>query len=336
MILTFRNHTTFGGTERASNRIFNYYRFRHFCTLQTGWNSTNMSRHIMNLRNFLTTYVNEHETGVRPSTISAFHKPAISDLCQFLNRDATLADFNRDTINKWIEWKLAKGCNITTIGTRKAALLALWRAAVAKDMIDEEPRKIRRLPRVRRIVKAWTKTEISTLMDTIRKIAPDRHVTLQKLPMRDYYETICMAGYDTGMRLSDLLSIERDWVRLDSEGAGYLSIIQSKSERPKSSRISPETMSRIDAFMELMPRKLIWPARTRRSFYEQMREIIKTAGIPTGTFRWLRRSGATHVELDFPGKSFIHCGHADSRVTFAHYIDREQLTKDVVSPVGIW
>jgi site-specific recombinase XerD len=290
----------------------------------------------MILREFLNTYVNEHETGVRPSTISAFHKPAISDLSQFLNRDATLADFNRETINKWIEWKLANGCNITTIGTRKAALLAMWRAAAHKDMVETEPRKIRRLPRVRRIVKAWTKTEIGTLLATVRAIDPNRTITLSRLPMRDYYETICMAGYDSGMRLSDLLSIERDWIRTDAQGFGYVSLIQSKSNRPKVSRLEPETMKRIDAFMALLPRKLIWPTRTRRSFYQHLNEIVKTAGIRTGTFRWLRRSGATHVEMDFPGKSFLHCGHADARVTFAHYIDQEQLTKDVVAPSTIW
>jgi site-specific recombinase XerD len=127
------------------SKLFNYYRVSGYLQLANS-SFSNIGAAMMILREFLNTYVNEHETGVRPSTISAFHKPAISDLSAFLNRDATLADFTRDTINKWIEWKLANGCNITTIGTRKAALLALWRAAVAKDMIDEEPRKVQTTP----------------------------------------------------------------------------------------------------------------------------------------------------------------------------------------------
>lgn len=291
---------------------------------------------IMILKDYLAAYVNEHESGVRESTIKAFYKPAITDFGRYLDRTPTIADLTRDNVNGWIAWKLEQGCNVTTVGTRKAALLALWRAAAHKDLIDVEPKKIRRLPRIRRVVTAWTRDEIRTLMTTIRAIEPHRVITLSKLSMRDYYETICMAGYDTGMRLSDLMSIQRSWIRVDETSAGFMTIIQSKSNREKISRISPETMKRIDSFMKGSARVLIWPPRTRRNFYLQFNEIVDKAGIRKGTFRWLRRAGATHVEMDFPGKSFIHCGHADARVTFAHYIDQQQLTKDVVSPVELW
>jgi integrase len=138
------------------------------------------------------------------------------------------------------------------------------------------------------------------------------------------------------LRLGDLLSLEREWIRKDSEGTGWIRIQQAKTSRLVSSRFNPSTMVLIDRLMSENPnRRLIWPLWCRReSFYLRFRALVKQSGIRHGTFRFLRRASATHVEQLAPGTSYLHAGHADPSTTLRHYLDAEQLS-GAVSPAPL-
>lgn len=48
-----------------------------------------------------------------------------------------------------------------------------------------------------------------------------------------------------------------------------------------------------------------------------------------GSSKWLRRSSATHIEMQNPGKGRIHLGHRTIGLAEKSYIDWTQVRRDV-------
>lgn len=278
----------------------------------------------MRLSDFLTEFVNNHEYGIRSSTCDVWYKPAIADLRRFLNREPTLGDLTRETINRWLAWKVEAGCPPATVRTRRNAILALWRAAFEADHVDDEPKKIRKVRVPAHAVEAWTRQEMNQLLAHMSGFMPDKLLSTG-LSKRLYFRSLALAAWDTGLRLGDLLSMEREWIR-DVGDRGRISVLQRKTQRLVHCHFSSVTMREINRLMVQQPdRRLIWPLWCRREqFYKTFRGFVRGSGIRKGTFKWIRRASATAVELERPGHGYKHAGHSDPRVTNAHYIDRSQ------------
>lgn len=291
----------------------------------------------MLLSEFVDTYRTNHETGISDTTVECWLKPAVSDLSRFLGRPFTLADFSRETINKWIESKQKAGSPASTVKTRRNAALALWRCAYDLEMIDVGPDRIRKVRLGPNPVEAWSKPELKQLVDWINCQMRDRKLPMVKLSKRNYFLSLVMAAYDSGLRLGDLLSLEFEWISRNGQGEGIITICQHKTQRLVSCRFSAATMLLIEELMSESPdRRLIWPLWCRRDgFYRTFKSIVRDAAIRNGTFRWLRRSSTTHVEIERPGQGCHHAGHADSRTTSRHYLDFSQIAQNVRGPVPI-
>jgi hypothetical protein len=57
-----------------------------------------------------------------------------------------------------------------------------------------------------------------------------------------------------------------------------------------------------------------------------MKAHLKRCGL-SGTSKWLRRSGATHIEMVAPGKASLHLGHRTATLAAQAYIDWGQVRK---------
>lgn len=137
-----------------------------------------------------------------------------------------------------------------------------------------------------------------------------------------------MSAWDTGLRLGDLLSLERDWIVRDN-GQGLLRIVQSKTQREHLCRISRSTMEVIDRVLAVKASRLIWPMDFhRRKFFSEFQRILKVAEM-TGSFRYLRRSAVTHAESLERGLGQRLAGHSDPRTTKQSYIDESLLPHSV-------
>jgi site-specific recombinase XerD len=294
--------------------------------------------HNVKLSDFLNCFVVEHETGVAENTILCYYRPAITVFRRYLQKEPALEDLTDDNLNNWTQAALKQKANLTTHRQRRGAILALWRAAVQSNRVANGPRKIRKLPRVNLIIEAWTREEIQQLLEAIEQPRfRNARMPKSELNKADFLLSLARAAYETGMRLGDLMSFERSWIRVDREGAGYITVVQSKTGHQKTSRIEPATMVIIDRLMKQQSkRRLIWPLSVeRKCFYRLWRSVVEAALLHRGTFRWLRRSGVTHVEIAHPGCGHRHAGHMDSRVTAKHYIDRRQMDSLVVSPAPL-
>lgn len=289
----------------------------------------------MLLIDYLARFVDEHEKGVAPSTILCYYKPAISSFKRFLNRNPVLTDMTDESLNAWVSKCLSdKKTTITTIRQRRSAVLALWRAAYRAKLVDIKPDRIRRLTRPSPVVVAWTRDELKRLIAICDSLG-DELMPRSTLKRRDFFRTLFLVGYETGLRLGDLLCLERDWIRTDPTGCGFVTVVQNKTKLQKTSRIEASTMAEVDNLMaQQRNRRLIWSMNCdRRIVYRTLKKLVARSGVRQGTFRYVRRSGVTHVEQMAPGTGYRHAGHADGRVTLSNYIDRSQLDDQIVSPI---
>lgn len=139
-----------------------------------------------------------------------------------------------------------------------------------------------------------------------------------------------MAGYDTALRLGDLLLVEVSQLQPDTA----IRIRQHKTGRVTHVRLRQETCrAAADTIADHPADPLVWPLWGQRdALYRCVRETVAGAGIRPGTFRWLRRSAATQVERVSPGRSTELLGHASRGTTERWYLDRSQLADPPLPP----
>lgn len=284
------------------------------------------------LSELLDQFVLNHEEGLSKSTIACFYRPAISDFSRFLGHPAEVLDLRKENVNQWIQSKIDSQCASATVKTRRNAIMALWRWAYENDIVTEEPKRIRKVRLSYAGVDAWTPEEITRLVATAME-GKDSYLGTTGLVHSLFFASLISAGYDTALRLGDLLALRREMIVVKNR-CGYIRVVESKTGKVKSARLYPHTMRLIDQLWDLKPdRQNIWPLWCRREqFYRSFNTLVKHAGIRKGTFRWLRRASITQVELIKPGWGTVHAGHSDPIITKRHYTDAGQLNEEVTAP----
>lgn len=86
---------------------------------------------------------------------------------EFLGRRALLTDFDDATVCRFLEWRRASGVAPSTVERDRYNLLALWRYANRRKLVDTWP-EIEPEVIPERAVMAWTETEIHTLVDACK------------------------------------------------------------------------------------------------------------------------------------------------------------------------
>lgn len=292
----------------------------------------------MLLKEIVDLVLGEREWPVVPGTRNNWYLPAIADFRDYLHRDPSTDDLSRDSVNGWIDYRLQESrLSRYTIKTRRGALLAIWRGLYELDELDAGPQRIRKVRLTQANPIAWSREEVQQLLSYVLHEMPSQAMVKTGLPRSLFFGSLIAAGYDTALRLGDLLSLEREWIRTDKAGAGWLQIQQSKTGYMVASRLNPETMLLVDRLVACNPnRRLIWPLGTRReAFYHAFRKVVLGASIRRGTFRFLRRASTTHIEQIAPGTSHLHAGHVDPAITRRFYIDADQLQSSAVSPLAL-
>ena len=242
----------------------------------------------------------------------------------FAGRSLELADLQADSLNTYLDW-LRANRRPDTVRTRRGNLLILWHHAFDAELTDVAPRRLRKLRPIARMPSAWTLEEVRTLIDEAHRLPGTFWRT--KIRRAPWWESLLRAAYDTGLRLGDLL-------RLSARDVGASMMIeQHKTGRPVHVSIRPATMALIDQSLADEPRDVIWPLwGGEETFYLHFRRLVAASAIRPGTFRWLRRSAATQLEREQPGRGTELLGHASRRTTEAWYLDRSQLGSPPLPP----
>jgi integrase len=215
----------------------------------------------------------------------------------------------------------------STVRSKRAHLLALWRAAADEGWCEPPVRRVRVARSPRPVVEAWTHDEVQQLLHACRRLQR-RHRC--GLPRWQWWDLAVRVAWDSGLRWGDLVALPAAAVRPD----GVASWTQSKTGRPVTFRLSETSLEALHASLEACPRVLVcpWPA-SHETFAQQVRVLVRHAGIRPGTWKWLRRASATDVELQQHGAGASHLGHAPgSRVAELSYLAPAILGRRLACP----
>jgi integrase len=264
--------------------------------------------------NLLERYIANHEIGLAKSTIDCHYSPAVV-LFQRATFCTDISTVNRDTFNKFVDWLKNQPIAPETKKSRRRGMLTLLAYAYDQGWCKDPLVRTRKISVPKRTPRAWSFAQVQHLVKTIDTMQNMRPVA--GVPYCDWWSSLVMAAWDTGLRLGDLLSLTRDAIDED----GNVRKLQSKTQREHFVSTNKATMEVIARFTAKKSKTLIWNLDyPRRKFFSEFQRIMIAANLK-GSFKFLRRSAVTFAESQQPGAGQRLADHQDSRTTRESYID---------------
>lgn len=237
---------------------------------------------------------------------------------RFAGRPVHLSEMNDDLLNSFLQHLKDIGRSSHTRRTKRAGILCLWRAA-ADDGYCQPPRKVRTIKHAGRVIRAYGVDDMRALLVAARALPGA--FTRTGIARAAWWESLLRCYWDTALRLSDLLRVERDWIA----GDGTIELAQHKTGHLHRAQVSDTTRAAIEAVLaQGPPRSLIWPLWARKEeMYKQYRALRKAAGLPEkSSSKWIRRGSASAIEAQAPGTAWRHLGHTRPGLDRQSYLDR--------------
>lgn len=239
---------------------------------------------------------------VKPETLRQY--TIVADLFErWAGGPVPLDQLDEASVSAWLRDYAADHAP-ATVRAKKVQLLAMWRAA-ADDGLAEEPsaRRVRRVRVPAQVVTAWTRQEVEQLLAAAAGLKRRHRCGLSRAA---WWDLAIRVGWDSGLRWNDLVALRVDAVRPD----GACTVVQGKTGRPVTFRLSQTTLEALAASLEACPRALVcpWPA-SHETFNAQVRLLVKKAAVRAGTWKWIRRGSGSDVEAQVDGGGHRHLGN---------------------------
>lgn len=261
---------------------------------------------------------------VKPGTLRQY--VIVADLVErWAGGPVPLEQLDERSVSEWLR-DYAATVKPHTVRGKKSMLLALWRAA-ADDGLAEEPsaRRVRRVRLPELVPTAWRKDEVEQLLTYVKSLKRRHRCGLSRAA---WWDLAVRCAWDSGLRWADLVALRVDAIAAD----GTATVVQSKTAKLSTFRLSPTTMDALRATLAACPRALVcpWPA-SGETFRDQFTLIVQRAGIRAGTWKWIRRGSGTDVEMQLAGAGHRHLGNT-RQVFERSYGDPTQIGRQTPSP----
>lgn len=223
--------------------------------------------------------------------------------------------------NSYLRRRLTEVSSVT-VGHERAMLIVMWRYAYERELVDAMPRGIVKIKVARKPTRAWTLEQCCTAVKATFALDSVRLRTGGSLGR--FLRCVLLLGYESGARRSDLWAMRRD----DFDG-NALWWSQAKTGEPVQKLLSPQCLRIVREMLAESPdgRVLGW-VMCPTNGGKRVGEFLRSLGMP-GSCKWLRRSGATHIEMQHPGKGRLHLGHKTIGLAEKHYIDWSQVRREI-------
>ncbi len=242
-----------------------------------------------------------------------YYRRMVSVLCSWAKRRVPLKSFTTDLVNRLLLDK--QRCGLS--GSYRRSLRNALRALLAYHAGGPITGKLRRVRVDDLVIEVWTAAEVQRLIDTC--------AYMRDPAKRQWWKTLIAAGYYTGFSNGDLWKLRPDQI----DDAGRVFIYRSRTHKPVTRSIPEPWLSQIRAMAQ--GRRFVWGlSTTTQVFQATFRRIAKRAGLK-GTFKKLRKSCGTSVEMTFPGRGHIALGNT-RQVFEKHYFSRKQLDENPMAP----
>jgi integrase len=225
-------------------------------------------------------------------------------------------------LNSFLKKRSSESSTVT-VKNERTILLALWKFAYQNDIIDHMPKNILKIRQKKKPTKAWTIEECKTLI--AKTFEKDTLKTKKGVSIGLFLRVWCLLGYESGARLGDVFNFEYSNI----EG-NILRWTMSKTGDPMTKILSDKLVGYIDDLKMFnknhSPKILGWIC-SKRNAQRILRKHLENCGL-TGSSKFLRRSGATHIEIDNPGMAKFHLGHRTTGLAEKAYLDYGQLKRN--------
>jgi hypothetical protein len=237
---------------------------------------------------------------------------------------ARCGEMTQDRLNLYICERL-KTASPVTVRTERSILLSLWKFAYDSSMVEAMPRGIARVKARKPPTRAWTLDEVRAALDGTRR---HRGRRLRSGASREkFLRAWIYLAYESGARMSDIFSFSRSNLEDD-----ILRWVQSKTGDAITKILSPECLSACRDILEGSPDgRIVGWCCGRRQACRAMRQHLEACGL-SGSSKWFRRSGATHIEIEQPGRASMHLGHRTASLAAQAYLDWGQIRQRSPTP----
>jgi integrase len=222
-----------------------------------------------------------------------------------------------DRINAYLKKRLEEVSTIT-VKNERTILLSLVKSAYESGFLPEGVRGVMRIKARRRPTRAWTQDQVKAAITRCQEYQGRK--LRSGAPLDLTIRTWLLLGYEAGSRFGDLWSFTSS--NIDGD---ILRWTQHKTGDPIVRHLSPSCVAACRQMLKRSPdqRILGWSCQ-RRQAMRLMRRHLDECGIG-GTSKWLRRSGATHIEIAAPGMARRHLGHRTPGLAEQAYLDWGQI-----------
>lgn len=259
-----------------------------------------------------------HDYYIKASDISegtaAQYRFAVSSLINFTGREPHVRCITSDVLNGWIAAQLDAGYSRTYVKNQRGAILTLLRFARRRGDISAVPDLVRPVKVLPCNPEAFTLVEVAAALAFCRAVRGAFPSGLSRGPL---LFAVVLVAYFSGLRRCDLLSIRMKMALLP-----VWAIRQQKTGDLIYFAPPYEVKKAITATLD-GPRDLLFPI-TKKALWYWWEQIEESVGRPS-SMKWLRRSGATHLEIKSPGSAQAYLGHRTPGLAWRHYIDRTQV-----------
>lgn len=265
------------------------------------------------LRQYVSRYAMGRDIGEQ--TIDQLHY-AVLCLDRWNGKPIMVADLNRDTANQWIAKRLADGFSRASMKVRRAAIITLWKSAHDEGLVASPPEKIRTVKVPRPIVDCWNEDQFAAILAEASKLTGDfRQCQIGRAAL---LRAILLAGYYTGLRPCDLLALPAS----PAIRSGQRFVVRQAKTSHQIVCVLPADA--IEAIAATFPpeREILFPI-DRKLYFQYVRDLAKRVGLK-GSPKWVRRTGATLLEVSTPGAAMAHLGHLTPGLAYRHYVDTRQ------------
>lgn len=229
--------------------------------------------------------------GALPQTINQF-RCTLRAFDRHLVRPATLDDLSDETVTDFLWARINAGKTLETAIKNAKNLLALWRLAHRRKLVQNWPEG--ELPvRPERIPRALTEDELQRLFSVVLSLEGE----IGGIPAAGWWNALFRVIWDTGERIGAVLKLR--WCDIDLHGRYLVSRAETRKwkRRDKGWPIGDDTAAALRAIRKPV-RELAFPwNRCPSRLYYYLSKITTAAGLPNSRefkFHAVRKSVASH------------------------------------------
>lgn len=280
------------------------------------------------LSDLLNLYAAKRLKAASPNTLRLYQH-SLRSFARTLGRTATLADLNDDDIERHM-WRIVNGGGSPASANKdRGQLIALWRFAFDRRMVNELPDN-RALIEPERVPMGWLPEELHKLLNTIEKL--DGWIC--NVPCALWWRALVHVLLDTGERIGAIRYLEKSAVQ-----DRWLLVPAHLRKGRRRDRLYPLTEDTLAALVELMAINkhtlLLFPwDRCDNYIYNRYKVILSDAGLPTDSrskFHRIRRTVASAVARE-GGDATAAMDHSSPRTT-KKYLDPRIVQNEPVNQV---